>query len=62
MDVGEAVMGEDLSYFINIGGGGMLTELTYDVPSQLKSVFGYLAYFCERCRNVATHEAHSDAH
>ncbi len=45
MDVGEAVMGENLSYFINIGGGGMLTELTYDVPSQLKSVFGYLAYF-----------------
>lgn len=45
MDVGEAVMGDKLSYFINIGGGGMLTELTYDVPSQLKSVFGYLAYF-----------------
>ena len=45
MDIGEAVMGEDLSYFINIGGGGLLTELTYDVPSQLKSIFGYLAYF-----------------
>lgn len=45
MDVGEAVMEDKLSYFINIGGGGMLTELTYDVPSQLKSIFGYLAYF-----------------
>ncbi|MBT2731151.1 diacylglycerol kinase [Carnobacterium sp. ISL-102] len=45
MDVGEAVMGKDLSYFINIGGGGMMTELTYDVPSQLKTIFGYLAYF-----------------
>ncbi|MFW8052065.1 diacylglycerol kinase [Vagococcus fluvialis] len=32
------------TYFMNIGAGGYLTELTYEVPSQLKSVFGYLAY------------------
>ncbi|WP_122646943.1 diacylglycerol kinase [Enterococcus mediterraneensis] len=31
-------------YFINIAAGGHLTELTYDVPSELKSIFGYLAY------------------
>lgn len=32
------------TYFMNIGAGGNLTELTYEVPSQLKSIFGYLAY------------------
>lgn len=40
MDIGKA----NETYFINIAGGGNLTELTYDVPSQLKSIFGYLAY------------------
>lgn len=32
-------------YFINIAGGGDLTELTYDVPIKLKSVIGQLAYY-----------------
>lgn len=32
-------------YFINIGGGGRLTELTYEVPSKLKTVLGQLAYY-----------------
>ncbi|MGQ2282293.1 diacylglycerol kinase [Apilactobacillus kunkeei] len=40
MDIGKA--GE--KYFMNIAGGGLLTELTYDVPSDLKTIFGYLAY------------------
>lgn len=40
MDVGKAAD----KYFINIAGGGLLTELTYDVPSELKTIFGYLAY------------------
>lgn len=40
MDIGQA--GEN--YFINIAAAGTLTELTYSVPSQLKTVFGYLAY------------------
>ncbi len=31
-------------YFINIAAAGTLTELTYSVPSQLKTTFGYLAY------------------
>lgn len=43
MDIGKAA---DL-YFINIAAGGHLTELTYDVPSELKSVFGYLAYLAK---------------
>lgn len=32
-------------YFINIGGGGRITELTYEVPSKLKTVLGQLAYY-----------------
>lgn len=43
MDIGKT----DHDYFINIAAGGHLTELTYDVPSELKSVFGYLAYLAK---------------
>lgn len=32
-------------HFINIAGGGGVTELTYDVPSRLKTVLGQLAYY-----------------
>ena len=32
-------------YFINIAGGGTLTELTYEVPSRLKTMLGQLAYY-----------------
>ncbi|WP_213525947.1 diacylglycerol kinase [Paenibacillus sp. J31TS4] len=32
-------------YFINIAGGGSLTELTYEVPSKLKTVLGQMAYY-----------------
>lgn len=32
-------------HFINIAGGGRVTELTYDVPSRLKTVLGQLAYY-----------------
>lgn len=32
-------------YFVNIAGGGWLTELTYDVPIKLKSAIGQLAYY-----------------
>ena len=40
MDIGEA----GKNWFVNIAAGGLLTELTYGVPSQVKSLFGYLAY------------------
>ena len=43
MDIGKT----DDDYFINIAAGGHLTELTYDVPSELKSIFGYLAYLAK---------------
>jgi diacylglycerol kinase (ATP) len=32
-------------YFINIAGGGRITELTYEVPSKLKTMVGQLAYY-----------------
>lgn len=32
-------------YFINIAGGGRMTELTYEVPSKLKTVLGQMAYY-----------------
>ncbi|WP_342599099.1 diacylglycerol kinase [Psychrobacillus sp. FSL H8-0483] len=35
----------DRRYFINIAGGGRITELTYEVPSKLKTVLGQLAYY-----------------
>lgn len=35
----------DDRYFINIAGGGRLTELTYEVPSKLKTVLGQMAYY-----------------
>lgn len=41
VDIGQA--GEQ--YFVNIAAGGELTEVTYKVPSEVKSLFGYLAYF-----------------
>ncbi|QKS70452.1 diacylglycerol kinase [Paenalkalicoccus suaedae] len=32
-------------YFINIAGAGTLTELTYEVPSKLKTMMGQIAYY-----------------
>lgn len=41
IDVGKA----NQRYFINIAGGGSMTELTYEVPSKLKTMIGQLAYY-----------------
>lgn len=41
IDVGKM----DQRYFINIAGGGSLTELTYEVPSKLKTMIGQMAYY-----------------
>lgn len=41
IDVGKV----NQKYFINIAGGGSLTELTYEVPSKLKTMLGQLAYY-----------------
>ena len=40
MDIGQA--GD--KYFMNIAASGSLSEITYSVPSELKSVLGYTAY------------------
>lgn len=32
-------------YFINIAGGGKITEVSYEAPSRLKTVLGPLAYY-----------------
>jgi len=32
-------------YFINIAGGGKITEVSYEAPSKLKTVLGPLAYY-----------------
>ena len=45
MDIGEIKTDNTSRYFANIGAAGSLTELTYDVPANMKAVFGSLAYF-----------------
>lgn len=32
-------------YFVNVAAGGTLTELTYEVPSKLKTIIGQMAYY-----------------
>jgi len=41
VDLGKA----NSKYFINIAGGGSMTELTYEVPSKMKTIIGQLAYY-----------------
>ncbi len=41
LDIGKV----NTQYFINIAGGGKLTELTYEVPSRMKTMVGQLAYY-----------------
>jgi diacylglycerol kinase (ATP) len=48
VDVGVA----DDKYFINIAGGGALTELTYEVPSKLKTMVGQLAYYMKGLEKI----------
>lgn len=50
MDIGKVTFQNDdneskIKYFMNIGAAGSMTELTYEVPSNLKATFGPLAYF-----------------
>ncbi len=48
VDVGRA----NDKYFINIAGGGSLTELTYEVPSKLKTMVGQLAYYMKGLEKI----------
>lgn len=45
MDIGKVKTASQERYFMNIGAAGFLTEVTYDVPANMKSIFGSLAYF-----------------
>lgn len=45
IDIGRMTNEETKKHFINIGGGGRLTELTYEVPIKLKTILGQLAYY-----------------
>ncbi len=44
MDVGKVITAEQTSYFMNIAAMGNLAELTFEVFSSTKTIFGYLAY------------------
>ena len=45
MDIGKVKTATEDKFFMNIGAAGFLTEVTYDVPANMKSIFGSLAYF-----------------
>lgn len=45
MDIGKVRTSSQERYFMNIGAAGSLTEVTYEVPPNMKSAFGALAYF-----------------
>ena len=49
MDIGKV----NDKYFINIAGGGSLTELTYEVPSKMKTAMGQLAYYLKGVEKMA---------
>lgn len=50
IDIGKA----NGRHFINIAGGGSLTELTYEVPSRLKTLIGQLAYYMKGIEKMAS--------
>lgn len=54
VDVGRV---NDERYFINIAGGGRVTELTYEVPSKLKTAIGQLAYYLKAIEMIPSIKA-----
>ncbi|GAX91158.1 diacylglycerol kinase [Effusibacillus lacus] len=48
LDVGQA----NGQFFINIAGCGRLTEITYEVPSKLKTALGQLAYYMKGLEKI----------
>jgi diacylglycerol kinase (ATP) len=51
IDIGQA----NERFFINIAGGGILTEVTYEVPSKLKTMVGPLAYYMKGIEKITAH-------
>ena len=54
MDIGRAYGGK---YFINIAAAGTMTELTFSVPSSVKSRLGYFAYVAEAAKMLPRNKA-----
>ncbi|WP_273711593.1 diacylglycerol kinase family lipid kinase [Leuconostoc mesenteroides] len=44
MDIGKIEKDNEIKYFMNIAALGTISEVTYAVPSLMKSLYGYLAY------------------
>lgn len=44
MDIGKVNNQSQTQYFMNVAATGSLTEVSYEVSQQMKTVFGYLAY------------------
>ncbi|WP_220740818.1 diacylglycerol kinase family lipid kinase [Leuconostoc miyukkimchii] len=44
MDIGKIDQAKETKYFMNIAALGTVSEVTYAVPSLMKSLYGYLAY------------------
>ena len=57
MDIGRA----GTQYFMNIAASGSLTELTYGVPSEVKSVLGYSAYLLKGAEMLPKISSKQDA-
>ncbi|RHW32075.1 diacylglycerol kinase [Lysinibacillus yapensis] len=49
----------DHRYFINIAAGGRITELTYEVPSKMKTLLGQLAYYLKGIEMIPSIKATS---
>lgn len=52
IDVGKM----DQRYFVNVAGGGSLTELSYEVPPKLKTALGQLAYYIKGAEKLSKFE------
>lgn len=47
----------DDKYFINIAAGGRITELTYEVPSKMKTMLGQMAYYLKAVEMIPSIKA-----
>ncbi|MGN7478344.1 diacylglycerol kinase [Solibacillus silvestris] len=54
VDVG--ILNDD-RYFINIAAGGRITELTYEVPSKMKTLLGQMAYYLKAIEMIPSIKA-----
>ncbi|CAH1850214.1 diacylglycerol kinase family lipid kinase [Convivina intestini] len=53
MDIGKVNNQKGTKYFMNIAALGTISEVTYSVPSIMKSLYGYLAYLIKGTKLIA---------